>query len=135
MWTNSSGDATYITGNVGIGTTTPGSKLEVNGSTKTKFIILNDVSFPRIQADSTNLYLVTGGANDINFFSSNDAVTALMTVKSDGKVGIGTITPSTKLDVVGQINLSSSTQSDQRINFGAGGYMYDNGTTIIIGHN
>ncbi|MCR6624681.1 MAG: hypothetical protein NDF58_08925, partial [archaeon YNP-LCB-024-027] len=77
-------DRVFITntGNVGIGTTSPGSRLEVRGST----------------SDSS--------ASALNI--TNSGGTSLLYVRNDGNVGIGTTTPAYKLDVVGAIRLQPS---------------------------
>lgn len=57
--------------------------------------------------------------------------TERMRITSAGYVGIGTITPTQKLDVAGNVNITSG----GNISFGKGGYMYDNGTALILGHS
>ncbi len=57
-------------------------------------------------------------------------------ITTTGSVGIGTISPSSSLEVYGgNITLTNSTASENNyFKFGRGGYMYDNGTAVIIGH-
>ncbi len=69
-------------GNVGIGTTTVGSRLVIQGST----------------ADNT------ANALQIN----NSSGTGLVTVRNDGNVGIGTTAPAHKLEVTGDIYASGN---------------------------
>jgi len=68
-------------GNVGIGTTSPGSRLEVRGST----------------SDSS--------ASALNI--TNSGGTSLLYVRNDGNVGIGTTAPSEKLHVVGDTKIGN----------------------------
>ncbi|MFH1428396.1 MAG: hypothetical protein ABIH39_01510 [Candidatus Margulisiibacteriota bacterium] len=104
------------TGNVGIGTSSPAAKLDVNGQT-----VLRDrtVIGSNIAAASTELY-VKSGADDYNVVtiegttnqSSNTYLLNLrrggttdgtFVVKGDsGNVGIGTTNPGAKLEVTGQ---------------------------------
>ena len=74
-----------LSGDVGIGTTTPNYKLDVNG----------DINF------TGNL---TKGGNPFTLYSDTD-VRALL---NSGNVGIGTSTPNYKLDVNGDINFTGN---------------------------
>ena len=82
QWTTASPNIYYNTGNVGIGTTTPGYKLDVAGSINTTGVNVNG-------SPITSSQWTTSGTT-INY--------------SAGNVGVGTATPGYKLDVAGTVN-------------------------------
>ena len=86
----------YVTGNVGIGTTSPQAKLEVNGSGGQAIdLIVNG----RLKSNNNDGGLwvkddrfVGGYSNKIGFYANK---AWRLTVQSDGNVGIGTTNPAT----------------------------------------
>jgi len=118
-------DKNYFSGNVGIGTTSPGAKLDVRGSV----VIQGDLS-PYLQLKdaggntmayigNNNKLFVLGGdyVDDQNMLYlpspmkirvGNDGVLSVNEVS--GKVGIGTTSPAQALEVNGSIRLSSYLQ-------------------------
>ena len=95
-------------GNVGIGTTTPTEKLEVIGSAKANSFIVDNGA-----VDGGSLVLKSIGYNDwqldnnagaLRFFTGSSVK---QTILSNGNVGIGTTTPSEKLEVIGNIEASN----------------------------
>ncbi len=98
------------TGNVGIGTTSPGFKLEVNGVGQ--FSGATQIGSGISQGyygDAANLALRTynSTASDIYFQTYGGAATNMI-IKNNGYVGIGTTTPLKSLDVIGEIQSSSN---------------------------
>lgn len=130
-WTVSGTSVLYNAGNVGVGTSTPAFKLDVTGqvnaasgvciagdcrtswatSTNPWTVSGTNVSYTAGSVEVLNtvkssagndLYLNAGSANRDVFFQVNG--TTLMTARGrTGSVGIGTMTPATKLHVIGDI--------------------------------
>jgi len=133
------------TGNVGINTTTPASPLHIVGDIKMTPASSGDnvgISLLRSGTADWSIYNPTGSSN-LRFFNSAD----LMTLTSSGNLGIGTITPTTKLNVVGSTDLfgnlrvgGSSSSTAFNIDLGTSGtggnnragYLYGDGTTIYL---
>ena len=92
------------TDRVGIGTTSPSNKLNINtgvGTFDFKDYNITYTTSLGIRAEGSGyLGLVTEGANDV-FISTNGFSNKRLVVKSDGKVGIGPTSPSQALHVAG----------------------------------
>ncbi|MFH1896313.1 MAG: MerR family DNA-binding transcriptional regulator, partial [bacterium] len=113
---------TYISGNVGIGTTTPGAKLSVRGSGGTQGAqIYGNGARSLGWGDSSDVGLLSqsgttaiiGSVNGDLWFVKDNAVSApSMVIKtSTGNVGIGTTGPGSKLQVNGRIAISDATDA------------------------
>ncbi|MBI4945225.1 MAG: hypothetical protein HY840_02355 [Bacteroidetes bacterium] len=111
-WTVSDSDIYRLIGNVGIGMTSPGYKLDVNGTAAASDYF--------IKGSTANSYLTSNASNDILYDAQNDhnfntyynsIWGAKMTIKNNGNVGIGTMSPASNLDVrgsIGDINVYST---------------------------
>jgi hypothetical protein len=101
------------TGNVLIGTTTDnGARLQVSGAIySSDELYLDNGKYLRFKRSSSGLSIQTlgipSGTDDVRLLTTGDfnvlngSLTNLMTVKNGGNVGIGTTSPSSKLNVVG----------------------------------
>jgi ribosomal protein S6E (S10) len=108
----------FSSGNVGIGTATPGAKLEVAGQVKITGgtpgagkALVSDATGLASWSASAPLYAETDpkvGANVANYISkwNGSALVAGIIYDNATNVGIGTATPGYKLDVVGTSNFS-----------------------------
>ena len=89
-------------GNVGIGTTSPGTKLQVKDSQDSSFD--SGISVIRSASSQTGYINMVGGAFNFNAPSGvpikfRDGGTTNVTINGSGHVGIGTTSPSSKLEV------------------------------------
>ncbi|MCF7812805.1 tail fiber domain-containing protein [Candidatus Gracilibacteria bacterium] len=100
------------TGNVGIGTTSPGHKLDVNGNINYAGPLLTSPHINmaiRQSGSAGNMYfdVGTGGGHGNFIWRSSSSVTERMRIDSSGNVGIGTTAPGSKLVVKGATSDSS----------------------------
>ncbi len=97
-WRKQGASLYYTDGNVGIGTTSPAYPLDVAGTLNATAFMINGVELSqRLKAE---LAWQSGPGNSIYF---DDGV-----LPDGGYVGIGTVTPSEKLDVRGAIRVGAS---------------------------
>ena len=109
-------------GNVGIGTSSPSWPLHIHSSSDTQgqLLLTNSAtgsdtsSGTQLMAYQSNTYLTNRENGGIYF--RNNGTNTRMFIKSDGNVGIGTTSPSYKLDVNGDMEATSyNATSDERL--------------------
>ena len=97
------GNSYIINGNLGIGTTTPTVSLDINGKARVSSLFyVNDI----MGANGGDLRIGPNtGLNSSTIFTIGGATqTEIMRVNYNGNVGIGTMNPTSKLTVAGNIN-------------------------------
>jgi hypothetical protein len=128
----SSGIVVKYTGNIGIGTTSPGGKLEVVGGRS----FFNAASEPfgvgarYISTGGTVYFGATNGTATPDAQISASGGSALMTLLNGGNIGIGTASPGTKLEVFGSITARAATTQDSVILAGRAGGTSSYGVTL-----
>jgi hypothetical protein len=112
--------------NVGIGTTSPTGKLHIYGG---RLVMDNTadsqsaLQFNQAGTEMGVLYRPSNVTNQLRMFLTGSGDT--MTWSSNGHVGIGTVSPSAKLDVVGNIKVSGTSHYG---NFGSATFSWDGST-------
>jgi hypothetical protein len=116
-WVPGDGQISYTGGNVGIGTSSPGEKLDVYGAIRTSYGIYNvtanggyfDVTAGSVRVLASGPNTSTAGTLKLGVMSSNASVyDEALTVDNQGNVGIGTASPAHQLDVAGDGNFSGA---------------------------
>ena len=92
-----------LTGNVGIGTPSPGSTLTISGPSSNQFQIIN----------SANSKAWRPNVNGNDFYITESGVSNPFVIQAGGNVGLGTTSPTEKLEVVGNIKITAAVLSNQ----------------------
>lgn len=128
QWIDAYSNIYFMRGNVGIGTMNPTEKLEIAGSIKTTGIVsatnLVSISTPVFQDQSYGDYaegnmltvrLRSDSQSEINAFTDGGQYNGnLILLPTGGKVGIGTTSPTEKLQVAGNIKATSFLYSSDK---------------------
>jgi hypothetical protein len=121
-------------GNMGIGTSSPSAKLDIStGTTATVINSNNALNTGFVLKHASELTSLGNNFNQPLALLTNN--TERMRINANGHVGIGTSSPATKLNVIGDIQLSrSTTASDASLNFGSNGnnYIFSGNSTNIM---
>ncbi|PJA89389.1 MAG: hypothetical protein CO138_00690, partial [Candidatus Moranbacteria bacterium CG_4_9_14_3_um_filter_33_15] len=138
-------------GNVGIGTTSPEAKLHVNNlitANLEAWFTSGYGSFIKLKTQNGQSR-ITFGSNMPLLFDSDDLGTTRMLISNTGNVGIGTTSPTAKLDIsAGNLNLDSTTNANQfgviskngtrfihDFNYGNNGTVTTDGLNTFVGFN
>jgi len=116
--------AIYTTGgNVGIGTTSPGTTLDVNGIIKSRNYVAVQTSAVTVASyyvndnsilgwsfglDTDTSFKIKGGQPGGNQFTNNASAPTRFTINTGGNVGIGTTAPSYTLDINGTTRINTT---------------------------
>ena len=115
-------------GRLGIGTTSPSNALDVQGGATNTAIVARSTDskaqLSLVDNSTTSVgSVVVGAEGDDLFLTSGSSGSERMRIDSSGNVGIGTTSPSEKLDVEGTIEclneLRSKTGNDLKLNAGS----------------
>ena len=132
-----SNDATRMTiatsGDVGIGTTTPATKLHIADVSSPTIRIEDTTNNRNLQLfhDNNDSYIRSSTGSQLRF--QTDGGNDRMLIDTSGNVGIGTTSPASKLDVVGRITLNDN-QNNVLIGTSAGAAVTTGIQNTLIGH-
>jgi hypothetical protein len=133
----------HVSGKVGIGTTSPGVKLQIEGggdvkilTPNTGYLIMGSSTGPHVAIDNNEIVAKASGTSvgHLRIQGGTEGRTIIY-----GKVGIGTSSPSEKLDVEGNIDVSNHKIKNYRgfpkPNYDSGYALINQGQTLNFWHN
>ena len=132
---------------VGVGTGSPVSPLDVNGiiSSRGIFVAQNSGTYNVLYNASNSVSIYLGGSadqgnyydNTTHYFRSPGGGTTYAVINYLGNVGIGTTSPSYKLDVSGDIRSTTINLNTQGVNVSGYGFLSQtlSGQMTFLGHN
>ncbi|MFH1192606.1 MAG: hypothetical protein V1655_03990, partial [bacterium] len=129
---NDSITKTILNGSVGIGTTAPSFKLDVNGTLRAaSFYIDNQIIGPVISQNGTDIIIGdTASGDGMRGLKFNAGNGPRLYIDNGGNVGIGTITPGDKLEVSGNIKTDGIKFSDGTYQTTANGVKIGTGSAL-----
>ena len=127
---------------VGIGTSSPQEKLSVTGDVNVSGKLISTQStgdwagwFENTNTTGAGVYIkgTSTSASDSLFHVITEGSSGILDVQADGKIGIGTKTPSHLLNVIGDVNITGNSIVE-KLTFenDASHYMEDNSTCVKI---
>ncbi len=126
-------------GSVGIGSNTPGARLHILANPADVGVLVESTSFTNTSLAA--IRFKTGVSSNVwqwfirngDLFVGIQGVEDYMTIKDGGDVGIGTKTPSEKLDVNGSVNINSAATIGTAVNITAD--LLTNGKALHVHSN
>tara|TARA_R100001443_G_scaffold1444_1_gene5384 strand:+ start:1269 stop:2990 length:1722 start_codon:yes stop_codon:yes gene_type:complete len=138
----------HSSGNVGIGTTSPASKLDISGGRigiRNNIVAASNLTYSTIYSTEntgaaypftgTSGNLVVEPRNGQDFVVLGTSGVARMVVEGGGNVGIGLTNPSEKLDVNGRVKWVTATGGDIYLFAGSKYYLDGGSNTYIVGES